>query len=523
LAIRKRLIFQTVLSDLEISVIRTTRPLSAVALVLAMAAGPALGQGAPAAPPSPAPVAPAPAPVPAPVDVGAIALRPEQVVLLRQALDQAPAQGFGDRAFTPPELDGLLASPDPVIRRRGEALLKTAVLRYAAAVHRGRLAANQFEDEWGLRPAAFDPAPGFQAAVAANALPAWLASLPPAYAGYQQLVKGLAVYRAIAAHGGWKALPDGAVVKPGGSDPRVPALRERLAAEDPAAAAGAGAGDSLDPATDEALKAFQRRHGMDGDGKLDKATLAALNAPVGQRILQIMANMERWRWLPATLPAERAQVNIAAATMTLFQDDKPVLSMKAAAGRPDDRTPMLMSQIRAIVLNPPWNIPASIARKEIYPKERAHPGYMQREDIHVVRTASGGERLQQRAGPKSSLGQVKFDFDNPYGVYLHDTPARSAFGRANRMVSHGCVRLEKPRDLAAALLQGEGSWDPQSIDAAISQGGTRWVTVHRPVAVLIFYWTAFVGPDGAMNFSNDPYDWDHVLLQKISDQKYSNA
>jgi murein L,D-transpeptidase YcbB/YkuD len=351
--------------------------------------------------------------------------------------------------------------------------------------------------------------------------------LPPAYAGYRQLVKALADYRAIAARGGWPVLPEGPAVKPGASDPRIPALRARLQAEDPAAPVGpavATAADVLAPATADALKTFQARHGLETNGQLDKPTLAALNQPVGQRILQIEANMERWRWLPSQMPADRVQVNIAAAVLTYFRADQPVLSMRTASGKPGDHTPMLESRITSIVFNPPWNVPESIAMKELYPKERAHPGYFAREDIHVIKTATG-VRLQQAAGPKSSLGQVKFDFDNRYGVYLHDTPSRGAFARRGRMVSHGCVRLEKPRDLAAQLLgaDGTGTWTPETIQAAIDTTETKRIPVTKPAAVLILYWTAFVGPDGAVNFRADPYDWDHALLQRLGLIKSSNA
>ncbi len=529
--------------------IDSRRSRSAIGLILAMAIAPqaALAQAAPpgspqkapAAAPSPPPSAPPgpqtpaaapstpiaslPAGAPQPVDPATIALRPDQSALLRQALDQAASQGFADKAFTPPQLDGLLQSTDPAVRQRGEALLKTAVLRYAAAVHRGRLADSDFDDEWGLRPAAFDPAPGLAAALGGDRLAQWLASLPPPYAGYRQLAKVLADFRAIAARGGWQTLPAGDPVKPGAMDPRIPALRQRLAAENPAFQPPPAADDTLDPATDEALKLFQQRHALKDDGVLDKATLAALNVPVEARIDQIMANMERWRWLPDSLPAQRVQVNIAGAVMTYFKDDKPALSMEAAPGKPTDRTPMLMSQIRSIVLNPPWNIPADIARKETLPKARAHPGYLEREGIHIIHTANGGERLQQEAGPKSALGRVKFDFANTYGVYLHDTPERAAFSRASRLVSHGCVRLEKPRDLAALMLQGQGDWNPAKIDKVIDAGDTQRVGLTQPVAVFLLYWTAFVGPDGGVIFLKDAYNWDHELLQRISDQKYSKA
>jgi murein L,D-transpeptidase YcbB/YkuD len=209
-------------------------------------------------------------------------------------------------------------------------------------------------------------------------------------------------------------------------------------------------------------------------------------------------------------------VNVPAALATLVKDGQVALAMKAAPGRKTDHTPMLQSSIDTIVLNPPWNIPRSIAQREILPKERAHPGYLREEQIRWVATSDGRRRLQQRAGPKSALGQVKFEFDNRFGVYLHDTPLKVAFDRPTRTVSHGCVRLEKPKELAVQLLQGQAGWSPEALAAAIDTGVTRRVALDHPMPVFLFYWTAYAAPDGRMIFYADPYGWDEELLQKVA-------
>jgi murein L,D-transpeptidase YcbB/YkuD len=264
----------------------------------------------------------------------------------------------------------------------------------------------------------------------------------------------------------------------------------------------------------EAVLRAQRRFGLKPDGVVAAETLAALNQPVGQRVLQILANLERWRWLPPTMPSSRLQVNSGAAIVTLFQDDRPVLSMKAVSGRPGDETPMLFSKIHSVVLNPPWNVPSSIATKELWPKEKKSPGYLARNGFVVIKTEGGGSRLQQTPA-KSALGHYKFDFDNPYGVYLHDTPTQATFARFTRQASHGCVRLEKPKALAEALLANDPKWTPDAIAAALDKGDTLRVRLSDQIPVFIFYWTAFASPDGAMNFRSDPYSWDRLLLQRI--------
>ncbi len=434
----------------------------------------------------PVPAAPAPA-APAP-----ITLSPEQAALAAKVLDNAEAEGLARQK----------AGSDPV----------AALVAYARAVHAGRLAPADFQKDWGLRPAAFDPQLGLAAAVATDRLGPWLEQLPPPYAGYRALRRGLADYRAINAAGGWTAIPAGPALALGAKGPRVTALRARLAVEDKQ---GPGAGEAFDAATQAAVMRAQRRFGLKPDGVVDAGTLAALNQPVSQRILQVIANMERWRWLPAQMPATRVQVNSGAAVVTLFQDDRPVLSMRAVAGRPGDETPMLASSITSIVINPPWNVPSSIAEKELWPKARKDPGYLARSGFKVITSDDGSRRLQQAAGEKSSLGRYKFDFDNPYGVYLHDTPTKATFARFARQASHGCVRLEKPAALAQALLAADPRWSADAIAAAVDKGDTLRVRLPAAVPVYILYWTAFAGADGQMNFRSDPYDWDRALLKRM--------
>jgi murein L,D-transpeptidase YcbB/YkuD len=446
-----------------------------------------------------------------PPQAAQMAIRPDQIALIERTLAEAETQGFPHDAFTPPGVDALLQSRDPGARRQGQAQLIAALLRYAHDVHSGRLAAGDFLHDWGLHPAAYDPAPEFAQAVAQDRLGPWLDSLPPPYTGYDTLRKGLAVYRDIAAHGGWQALTQDPL-KSGMRGPGVVALRARLALEDPAVTPG---GDLYDAALDQAVTRAQKRYGLDATGELDKATITALNVPVAQRVQQILADMERWRWLPRALPADRIQVNIAAAILTVFHNDTPTLAMRAVTGRPGDETPMLSSVISDVLFNPPWNVPADIAAKELWPKERAHPGYFARNEFVVIHTPDGGVRLQQRAGDMSALGRVKFEFPNPYSVYLHDTPTHSTFGHDARMVSHGCVRLEKPVVLADTVMQGDAKWTPDAINDAIASGDTIRAPIPKPISVFLLYWTAFGNADGSVSFRSDPYDWDRALMQRI--------
>jgi murein L,D-transpeptidase YcbB/YkuD len=443
----------------------------------------------------------------APAIAAAQQLSPDQAALVLDTLRHADEHGLTPRDYLPTSLLADDARPQAA----DEPALRRGLLRYARDVHAGRMDAGDFPKDWGVRPAPYDPAAGLAQALAADRLQAWLDSLPPPYSGYYALKKGLERYRQLAADGGWPSVPDGPKFTANATGPRVAALRARLAVEDPQVAPTGPFDDELK----QAVVRAQKRFGLNPDGVVGPATLAALNQTAGQRVSQIVANMERWRWLPDQMPATRIQVNSGAAIVTLFKDDRPVLSMKAASGKPGDETPMLTSSITSVVLNPPWNVPSSIAAKELWPKERANPGYLASHNYKVIATGDGGQRLQQQAGPDAALGLFKFDFENPYGVYLHDTPSRAAFDRYQRQVSHGCVRLEKAGDLAKVLLADDPQWTPEAVDAAVDTGDTRRVKLPAPVPVFILYWTAFAGADGQMNFRSDPYGWDKLLLAKV--------
>lgn len=457
------------------------------------------------APTSAPPPAAQPAPPAAPVEIPA--LTPAQAQTALAVLRAADLQGLQPKSYVP---DGV--ADDGVLTAAQQTALAAGLVRYAHDVHVGRMDPGAFPELWAVRPADYDPSADLVKALGEERLQAWLDSLPPRYSGYAALKRGLARYRDIATKGAWKPVPAGKPLKLGDKDPRADALRARLAAED-ALVPVAGAG--FDKPLQEAVQRAQRRFGLNPDGVAGREVLAYLNQPIGQRILQITANMERWRWLPSAMPATRVQVNSGAAIVTLFRDDKPVLSMKAVSGRPGDETPMLMSTIHSVVINPPWNVPTGIAQKELWPKEKANPGYLARNGYRIIPVEGGQPRLQQASGDDSALGRFKFDFDNPFAVYLHDTPSKGGFDRFSRQVSHGCVRLEKPRQLAEALLAGDAKWTPEAIDTQLEGDKTVRAPLSAKVPVFIFYWTAFAGADGLMQFRADPYDWDRDLLQRV--------
>jgi L,D-transpeptidase YcbB len=450
----------------------------------------------------------------APMVQAAPAPQPVVLPMLNGAQAAQLATMLADAGFAQGLRHSGTAAPTP----QGNDALVRAALDYARAVHSGRLDESDFDTNWGLRPAPYDPLPGFADAVRRDRLAQWIRALPPPWSGYDALQKGLAIYRAIEAQGGWDKLAAGPDLAVGASGARVAALRKRLAVEDHELVA---TGDKFDAALKDAVIRAQRRYGLNPTGVVSTGTIAALNVPAGDRVRQIMANMERWRWLPETLPAKRIQVNIAAAVLTVFEGDAPIASMKAVTGRPGNETPMLQSKIHSIVLNPPWNVPAGIAQKELWPKGEAA---LKAQGYKIIGTGAN-RRLQQQPGPRSALGRYKFDFPNNYAVYLHDTPSQSTFASFSRLASHGCVRLEKPGPLAQLLLRNDPAWQPEQINAALATGDTLRVNLQEQdqVSVYLLYWTAFANANGTMSFRGDPYGWDKTLAAKIERRSAASA
>ena len=417
---------------------------------------------------------------------------------LLRALGGAAEHGLDPAAFAVPA-----ARPD-----QRELLLTDAFLRYATALARGRVKASEIESDWALTAPAFDAGAALERAVAGD-VGAVLAGLAPTEPGYRKLQDALASYRRIAAGGGWRKVPDGAKLKRDDRGAAVTALRRRLAAEG-YLPADALAG-SFDAAVEAAVRRFQAQHGIAADGAVGPDTFRALNVPAAARVEQIRANLERWRELPRTWPKTRIEVNVPAATLTAIEGGEPRLVMRAIVGAEDHPTPVMRAHMSAVLFNPAWTIPASIVKNEILPKAKRDPKYLER-NHYVYR----GAALQQLPGAGNALGRVKFEMPNVYDVYLHDTPSRPLFRRVSRSLSHGCVRLESPRELALYLLSGRAGWAEEDIDRVIAAGETQRVPLPRSLPVYLLYWTAFVDAEGAVEFRDDVYARDLRLTTALA-------
>ncbi len=434
---------------------------------------------------------------------------PEMTDAFEGALGNAGREGLDPESFDFSALKSALAgsSLTPVGR---ELLLSDRFLAYAKVLAQGRVAPSAVEDDWLLPRPGFEPDAVLGALAQSKDAGATLTALLPSMPDYDRLRQMLEHYKVLVAAGGWQPVVTDQKIEPGQKGDIVKALRVRLAAEgdlDPAQAHG----DVYDPSVVAAMKHFQLRHGLDPDGRVGAGTLTALNVSAADRVEQIRVTLERWREMPRAYPATRIVVNVAAAELTLFRDGEPAMTSRVVVGDVDHPTPVLTARIVSALFNPPWNVPASITKKELAPKIKKDPGYLARNHYVYV-----GNRLQQTPGPWNALGGVKFELPNPLDVYLHDTPAKPLFNKPLRAASHGCVRVQQARPLASTLL-GD-AWPAEAVDQAIAAGETKRVYLKTVMPVFLLYLTAFTDDDGTAEFRDDVYGRDEELAEALADR-----
>lgn len=446
-------------------------------------------------------------------------LRPATGELLL-ALAAAADDGLRPEDYRPAALERLVraARGDAVGTADLDLLLSDAFLTFAAHLRHGKVNPEAIYRDCALGRDETDLATVLEEGLRQGRVRAALAGLAPPHEGYKLLKEALERYRRIALRGESEPVPPGPNLRAGDQGERVAILRARLseAAEADAANAAKSVGpgqspDLFDAPLEEAVRRFQQRHGLEEDGVAGPATLAELNLPAEDHVRQIEVNLERWRWLPHDLGQRHVLVNIAAFRLDAVEDGRSALDMRIIVGKPYTRTPMFSSAIASVILNPSWNVPRSIV-PEVLAKARKDPYYLQREGFESVYG-----RLRQRPGPRNALGKIKLVFPNRFGVYLHDTSAPSLFGSTVRTFSHGCIRIEKPFDLAVWALRDDPRWDADAIRAGIEAGRERSVPLPHKIPVHVAYWTAWVGEDGMLRLGRDVYQRDVELAQLLAE------
>lgn len=325
-------------------------------------------------------------------------------------------------------------------------------------------------------------------------------------------------------------LPPGPLLREGMTDPRIPALRELLGRLPPEADAGAEYAELYDPALVAAVEAFQRSHGLVTDGIVGPQTQAAMNRSRKERLEQVRVNLERLRWIASLAQTDLVRVDLAGGAVDFLRDGQSLWKARVQVGRPSRPSPSLMSEITHLTLNPTWTVPPTILRNDTLPAVREDPGYLERNRMRVL-DFSGRElsfdevdwdrptgiMLRQDPGPFNALGEVALRFENPFMVYLHDTPSQRLFEREQRAFSSGCVRVERARELVEMLLRNES--EPRRLEAMRLLEGDQTRDFHliRPVPILMAYWTVGLDSDGEVEFRPDVYQLDAGLARALDE------
>jgi L,D-transpeptidase YcbB len=461
-------------------------------------------------------------------------------------------QGVEAKGLQAEDYDGLLwndrvahiassgSKPSPAELDRFDLALTVSVLRYVSALHRGRVDPRRLRVDVNIDHNRYKLGEFVRSnLVKAPDVNAVFEQVECAYAGYRRTLMAIKRYMDLTREGEGEPLPAiTKAIKPGGMYPGLNALATRLQRLGDLSPADWHASSSTvyEGAVVDAIKNFQDRHGLTPSGIIDQVTYKNLVTPFSRRIVQLQLALERWRWLPHNLPGRMIAVNVPEFELRAYDDYHVAIDMRVIVGKafPQRRTPLFQDQMEYVIFRPYWNVPIGITRNEIIPDLRKKPGYMAKHAFEVVtrqdqvvaadvsdssviaRLRSGDLEIRQRPGPGNSLGLIKFVFPNDYDVYMHGTPEHALFSRADRAMSHGCVRVEDPAKLAAWVLQGNTAWTNEKIEAAMNASQSQRVNLPKLIPVLILYATAAVDESGEVGFFADIYDQDAKLEQELA-------
>jgi len=466
-------------------------------------------------------------------DDGSIAFSPNAEKII-QVFKDSELEGFRPSDYLTADLDVAAAGTDPMKLAALETAFSSAAIRYAQDAFGGRISPLDVNKTWTIAPKRINEAEMLVKLADSSEPDKLLLALSPTQPEFLGLKAALAKFYDGAVMDAAITIPEGKLLKPGMQDERVTLLRQRLDVPEPDIPETAGAAVTVDINYDEplvaAVKAFQEGLGLNGDGVIGPATIAALNGGSATTKEDIVANMERWRWEPNDYGDFQVTVNIPEFRLWIMNEDQVHYTTRVVVGTPKNQTAVFNDEIEHIVVNPYWNVPSSIATNEIKPHLIANPGYLASQNMEML---SGGKvinasaidwtqtninrfHIRQRPGAGNALGRVKFLFPNQHDIYLHDTPSKSLFSRSFRAYSHGCVRVENPMDFADALLKLEPEMTAGTLEAAFGDK-ERWFNLKTKIPVHISYFTLRVDADGTIRSYGDVYGMNQRLKELLAE------
>ncbi len=459
---------------------------------------------------------------------------------LLNAIKQSDREGLNPLDYHLKEIGGLLtlfeaSAVTTETMAQLEILLTDAFLSYGSDLVSGRTNPYDVDDDWFAGRRTGDLPLTLERAIELGNVRGTLKELLPTNPMYQRMRDALARYRQFEKSGGWPVIADGKPIKRGDSDRRVVALRKRLFVERDLNQKP-NSSELFDASVERGLKHFQARMGLDPDGVLGAGTIKTLNVSAKERVQQIRINMERCRWLPDDLGERHIFVNVPSFTLQVVDNERTMTSMRVVVGRKMRQTPVFSSTMTHLVFNPPWSVPIMVARTDILDHLREEPDYLTTHNFDVydgyddnarpvdaskvdwtkVTSQNLTYKFRQKPGALNALGRIKFLLPNRFDVYLHDTPSRSLFSKTVRDFSSGCIRVEKPVQLAQIVLGGEDRWPKEKIEAAINKNSEQIVVLPKPIPVHLMYWTFWVDEWNVAQFREDIYDRDTALSRALN-------
>ncbi len=439
------------------------------------------------------------------------------------------------------ELNSVFDAFEPAKYAELELLLTDAFVSYGFHLSEGIVEPNATNVDWHIEKPKKNLLKILQTSLHNEKLEELVNILQPHHSGYLRLKSALLKYQNIKKSGGWHKIPVGPKLRKGDTEKRIASLRSRLIISGDLANLTSDNEEYFDEALESGVKKFQARNGLKTDGVVGSNTISALNISVEDRIEQIKLNMERWRWLPQDLGKRYILVNTANFELDIIENGQTVTSTRAIVGKKKRPTPVLSRKITYMELNPYWNIPHKIAINDVLPCIKKDSNYLKDKSIRIFENWEDGAKevnpesidwntvtkknfvykLRQDPANSNALGRVKFIFPNEFSIYLHDTPARTLFDKTKRTFSSGCIRIEKPMELAAYLLTDNSKWTYEKLTAAVDSKKTRTILLSDPMNIHILYWTAWVDKDGIVNFRDDIYGRDRQLNIALNEKIHS--
>ena len=431
--------------------------------------------------------------------------------------------------------EGVSPQDDPELLADIDMLLTDAFLMYAGHISSGLIDSETMCRRKLIDHRHTDVVRHLHVALVAKSVESTLESLRPPHRVYHGLRAALKQYRDIESRGEWPAMPPGLKMRSGTIDDRVRLLRRHLIVTGDLPAQHSIDSDLFDDNLRRAVRRYQRRHGLTVDGVVGPDTAACINVPVSEWIRKIVVNLERLRWIPREAAWSSIMINIADFQLDAVEDERSVFSMKVVVGSNYRKTPLFSGMMSYLVINPYWYIPTKLVEKDIYPMIKKKRNFLTVQKIRVFKhwgrdapeidpaTVDWSRlergtfyyKLRQDPGPQNSLGRIKFVFPNKYAVYLHDTPHKELFAMNSRGFSAGCIRIEKPIELAAYVLREYEEWTPAAIRNVIVSGERRVIHLPRKIPVNLLYRTAWTDFDDVVHFRHDIYERDDSLYSVL--------